>query len=168
MSQFGIPTVTQPAAPTPEVDRFKSPRPVFVPPKNAEHILPKVKDNSPAPSLASQATTTSNDVVKAALLAASQAGKTTIPDSTGKAPRQQKARVEKAEQPKVNTAPQFGPKDVCDERTFIVRTRSGDYHTPEMKRLFWANGGERHMVGSLTYAQAFSNLRTEKLRSIRK
>src|SRR5579885_726731 len=138
MSQFGIPTVTQPVAPTPEVDRFKSPRPVFVPPKNAEHILPKVKDNSPAPSLASQAASATDSKIKAALLAASEAAKTDIPDETSK-PRQRKVKVDPivSASPK-STAPKFGPEDVCDDATFIRRTVKGDYTSPDMIRLFWA------------------------------
>jgi len=171
MTQFGIATAKQAVVAQPEGDRFKAPRPVFQAPKNVhslEAIAPKVKENAPAPSLKVQAETTGSDVVKRALLAASEAAKTEVPDETSKTPRAKKAKVEKVETPKVNAAPEFGPEDVCDDATFIKKTRDGNYHTPEMKRIFWANGGERHMVAGLTYAQAMSNLRTEKMRNLRK
>ena len=169
MQQYGIVTTTPVAQPSPEVDRFKSPRPVFQAPQNAVHIAPKVKDNTPAPSLASQAHNAASDKVKAALLAASEAAKTVTPDTYSSKPRQRKAKVETPVTKVSTSVPQFGPEDVCpDDATFIKKTRDGNYHTPEMKRIFWANGGERHMVAGLTYAQAFSNLRTEKMRNLRK
>jgi hypothetical protein len=152
-----------------EGERFKAPRPAFQAPKNAPHLEPKYKENVPAPSLASQASVATSEMVKRALLAASQAAKTETPDTYGKPRQKRAAKVETVEvKIKGDERPKYEPEDVCDDRTFIVKTRSGDYHTPEMKRLFWANGGERFMVAGLTYAQAFTNLRTEKMRNIRK
>lgn len=167
MSQFGIaqakPTVAVPV----EGERFSAPRPVFQAPKNAnslEAMTPKVKDSKPSPSLASQASQASNAAVKAALLAASKAAKTDIPDEGGTSRVRAVKVEEKPATPVVDSRPKFGPEDVCDEATFIKRTIRGNLHDPECVRLFWANGGERHMVKGLTYAQAFHNLRQEKIR----
>jgi len=61
----------------------------------------------------------------------------------------------------------FTPDDVCnDAMTFIIRTRSSDIHTPEMKALFWANGGADYMEAGLGYATAFYNLRSDKTKLI--
>lgn len=63
----------------------------------------------------------------------------------------------------------FSPSDVCaDDKEFIVRTRSSDIHTPEMKALFWANGGADCLKAGLGYAAAFSNLRNDKAKSLQR
>lgn len=171
MSQFGIAQAKPAVASQSEGERFKAPRPVFQAPKNANSLqamTPKAKDSSPAPSLASRASTTENAAVKAALLAASKAAKTDIPEENGIS-RVRTIKVEpKAETPKADSRPKFGPEDVCDDASFIKRTIRGQLHDAEYIRLFWANGGERHMVSGLTYAQAFHNLRQEKIRNLRK
>lgn len=66
-------------------------------------------------------------------------------------------------QPPREAAVAFTAEDICpDERSFLVRTRSTNLHSHEMKRLFWANGGETLIERGLTYAQAFDILRREK------
>jgi hypothetical protein len=90
----------------------------------------------------------------------------------GEKPATPKAKVVKSGKKPTTTGPiipvTFSQDDVCDPETFIKRTRSGDYHAPEMKRLFYANGGTEYMKSGLSYANAFSNLRTDMMKRIKK
>jgi len=141
-------------------------------PKNADYMTPKEKDNTPAKTLVQQAKDTGNDklaelIAKAqesAKLAAARADAKregrTVPSVPRKAKKSEPATV-------TVQVGQFTPEDVCpDDRTFIIRTRSADFHTPEMKALFWANGGADYMKAGLGYAAAFTNLRNDKLKAI--
>ena len=168
MSVYGIPSV-KPVT-VQDTDRFHAPRPVFQSPTNPnslEAISKKTKDNTPSSSLASQASVAVNEKIKSALLAASQAAKTTIPETRATIRKRSKESQNVTFTQVVQEDPQFGPEDVCDDSTFVRKTIRGELHTNEYKRLFWANGGEKHLVGGLTYAQAFCNLRNEKLRILR-
>lgn len=156
-------------------ERFVAPRPAFTAPGNADYTIIQEKDNTPAKSLVQQAKDSGNDKL-AALIAKAQedaklAAKRAEERKAGKpmTVQKRKERTVKAA-PTVAAAVQgeFGPEDVCDDRTFIIRTRSGDFHTDEMKRLFWANGGLAYMKAGLSYASAFTNMRTDKLKSAKR
>lgn len=56
--------------------------------------------------------------------------------------------------------------DKCDDETFIKRAMGQDIHQPEMKRLFYANGGQTYIDTGLLYAQAFDMLRRAKKTAI--
>jgi hypothetical protein len=155
-----------------DVTRFTSPRPSFRAPTNAsalEAMAPRLKDTTPAPSVVARAEAAGN-VDLAALIAASQTmakqnAKVIERDKKPRQARAPKGETAEAETPKVakEPTPKFQPSDVVDDVEFIRRTRSINTHTPEAQSLFWANGGEHHMTAGLTYAQAYDNLRREKI-----
>jgi hypothetical protein len=158
---------------TNEGERFTAPRPTFNAPTNAEHITPKVRDNAPAVSLVEQAKQ-SGDEKLAAIFATAEA-KAKAAFERAKAQKEGRAlpKVTRARKAKKAQTPgiipvQFSSEDVCGPEDFIKRTRGGDYHTPEMKRLFYANGGEVYLKAGLSYANAFSNLRTDMMKRIKK
>ncbi len=157
-----------------EATRFSSPRPTFRAPTNAnavEAMTPKPKDNTPAPSVVQRTIAGGNEAL-AKLLAESQAAakasaKVIEANAKPRTPRKSSGESPTSEAPAHKEAsPKFKPEDVVDDATFIRRTR-GDIQSPEVQALFWANGGERHMTGGLTYAQALDNLRREKMQRIR-
>lgn len=144
-------------------ERFESPRPAYKAPTNPELTTPKKKESSGdklAALIAKAEESAQASIVRA------EAKREGRPDPTAK-PRAPK----KSAEPATITVQvgHFTEDDVCpDARTFIVRTRSIDIHTPEMKALFWANGGEAYMKSGLGYAAAFSNLRNDKIKSIQR
>lgn len=157
---------------TNEGERFKAPRPTYNAPQNSELTTPKVRDNTPAPSLVEKAKMSGDEKLAAIFATAETKAKEAFARSqaqkAGK-PLPKVTRARKGKKPVIATAPvQFNPEDVCDPETFIKRTRSGDYHTPEMRSLFYANGGLEYMKAGLSYANAFSNLRSDMMKRIKK
>lgn len=167
----GIPKV---AVAVQQEDRFAAPRPTFNAPQNADHITPKVRDNTPAPSVRELAKQSADPKVvamlekqEASLQKAKEAFARSQAQKEGKPlPKATRVRKAKAPVPCVIRV-QFNPEDVCDAATFIKRTVTGDYHSPEMKRLFYANGGEKYLLAGLSYANAFSVLRQDKMKELR-
>jgi hypothetical protein len=154
-------------------DRFAAPRPAYNAPTNVDHITPRVKDNTPAPSIVERAKK-SDDPKLAAMLEkwdvaqkkAREAFERSQAQKEGR-PLPKVTRVRKAKAPVPCIAPvQFNPEDVVDPATFIKRTVNGDYHSPEMKRLFFANGGGDLLKTGLSYANAFGNLRQAKMKEL--
>lgn len=157
-------------------DRFSAPRPAYNAPADAELTTPKVKDNTPALSVV-EAAKKSGDPKLVAMMEKWEVSQAKAREAFERA----QARNEGRALPKVNrvrkaktTAPvntvipvQFSAEDVVDPATFIKRTLNGDYHSPEMKRLFYANGGEVYLKAGLSYANAFSNLRNDKMKELR-
>ncbi len=165
-------------------DRFTSPRPTFQATSNEnaiESITPKEKDTTPSQSVVERLEQ-SGELYLASLLAEAQQKAKEHATLASERARERLPRREKATKyydPESETLPtfdetevvspavvegKFQPSDVLDNATFIRRTRDTNIHTPEMTALFWANGGGKHMVGGLSYAQAFDNLRREKMR----
>ena len=154
-------------------DRFQAPRPAYNAPENAEHLTPKVKDNTPAPSIVESAKK-SGDPKLVAMMEKWEVSQAKAREAFEKAQARKEGRalpkVSRVRKPKapVNTVipVQFNSDDVCDPASFIKRTVTGDYHSPEMKRLFFANGGERYLKAGLSYANAFSNLRQDMMKQL--
>jgi len=150
-------------------DRFKAPRPAYTAPDNGGVTMPQPKDNRPALSLREQAKQSGDDKLAALFAKAEENARKSLDRAQGKVV-ESKPRVTKSRKQKEQTTPiipaQFKPEDVFDDVTFLKRTISGDYHSPEMKALFWANGGEKFLKAGLSYASAFSNLRREKQNAI--
>jgi len=167
----GIPQIKVAVA-VPQEERFTAPRPAFNAPQNAEHLTPQPRDNRPAESLVERTKREGKDILAEKIAKAQEAAKQAMARANGEKVTTPKPRVNKGKKSKVQTpgmAPvSFQPEDVCDPETFIKRTRSGDYHTPEMKRLFYANGGEVYMKAGISYANAFSNLRSDMMKRIKK
>ena len=166
-------------------DRFTSPRPTFQATSNAnaiESITPKIKDTTPSPSVVERLEQEGNTYLASLLAEAQRAAKEHATLASERArerlPRTKEKetyydpneeRLHTSDEPEVSVAVvegKFQPSDVLDDATFIRRTRDTNIHTPEMRALFWANGGGHHMVGGLQYAQAFDNLRREKMRKL--
>ena len=152
-------------------DRFTAPRPAYNAPANAELTTPKVKDNAPAPSLVELAKQSDDEKIRALWANSESKAREAFERAQARKEGKPVAKVTRVRKSKVQVVSiptvQFGPEDVCDPETFIKRTRSGDYHTPEMKRLFHANGGERFLKAGLSYANAFSILRQEKMKELK-
>ncbi len=166
-------------------DRFTSPRPTFQATSNEnaiESITPKEKDTTPSQSVVERLEQ-SGELYLASLLAeAQQKAKEHATLASERArERLPREKATKYYDPESETLPtfdepevvspsvvegKFQPSDVLDDATFIRRTRDTNIHTPEMTALFWANGGAKHMVGGLQYAQAYDNLRREKMRKL--
>lgn len=166
-------------------DRFTSPRPTFQATSNQnaiEAITPKEKNTTPSLSVVERLEQSGNIYLASLLEEAQKKAKEHATLASARAHERLRTRRESApvvddsENEKLPTfnepdvpvvaANKFQPSDVLDDMTFIRKTRDGNVHTPEMQALFWANGGERHMVGGLSYAQAFDNLRREKMRKL--
>lgn len=154
-------------------DRFASPRPTYNAPTDAEYLTPRVKDNTPAPSIREVAKQSADPKVVAMMekWEVSQAkAREAFERAQGRKEGRSVTRTRKAKQPvtSIIIRVQFGPEDVVDAVTFIKRTVNGDYHSPEMKRLFFANGGEAYLKAGLSYASAFSNLRNDIMKNIKR
>lgn len=167
-------------------DRFVSPKPTFQATSNAnaiESITPKDKDTIPSLSVVERLRQSDNAYLASLLeeaqakakehaTLASERARERLPRTKEKAatyydPNEERlATFHEPEVPLVVVEGKFQPSDVLDDATFIRRTRDTNIHTPEMRALFWANGGGHHMVGGLQYAQAFDNLRREKMRKL--
>lgn len=167
-----------------DITRFQAPRPTFratTNPHAAEAMTPGVKDTTPSPSVI-QRTEANGDLALAKLLADSQVAakasakviesskrprtpRQSLGESSTSASNVDNGKTSGASGNKTASS-KFQSDDVVDDTTFIQRTRV-DIHSPEVQALFWANGGERHMVAGLTYAQAFENLRREKMQLIK-
>lgn len=158
-------------------DRFVSPRPTFTAPTNEsalEATTPRPRDHTPAPSVVQRVEQLGNADLAALLAEAQQQARehaqARLPITRQRTPRAERLpsfdEEETTAPVAASRAPKFQPSDVLDDATFIRRTRDTNIHTPEMQALFWANGGERHMVAGLTYAQGFDNLRREKTRRL--
>ncbi len=155
-------------------DRFSAPRPAYNAPVNAELTTPKVKDNAPSPSLVEVAKK-SSDPKLVAMMEKWEVSQAKAREAFERAQARQEGRalpkVSRVRKPKVQVSSvipvQFNAEDVVDPATFIKRTVNGDYHSPEMKRLFYANGGEVYLKAGLSYANAFSNLRNDKMKELR-
>jgi hypothetical protein len=70
----------------------------------------------------------------------------------------------------------WAQEDVVSDEEFIKRTigsydynqhSSGFIHAEEIKRLFWANGGQRYLEAGLGYGAAFDQMRADKIRTVR-
>jgi hypothetical protein len=154
-------------------ERFEAPRPTYQVPQNADYMNVKEKDSTPAPSLVQKAKSEGNDklsemIAKAQASAKAAAERVAAQREGRKLPSTPRKSAKKESAPIVVQVGHFNPEDVCDDRTFIIRTRSSDIHTDEMRSLFWANGGEKFIKAGLGYAAAYTNLRTEKMKSIQK
>jgi len=155
-------------------DRFSAPRPAYNAPVNAELTTPKVRDNTPAPSIV-EATKKSGDPKLVAMMEKWEVSQAKAREAFERAQARKEgrslpkvSRVRKAKAPVNTVIPvQFNADDVVEPATFIKRTVNGDYHSPEMKRLFYANGGEVYLKAGLSYANAFSNLRNDKMKELR-
>ena len=165
-------------------DRFTSPRPTFQATSNQnaiEAITPKEKDTTPSLSVVERLEQSGNIYLASLLEEAQKKAKEHATLASARAHERLRTRRESApvveddseklptfNEPDVPVvaANKFQPSDVLDDMTFIRKTRDGNVHTTEMQALFWANGGEKHMVGGLSYAQAFDNLRREKMRKL--
>lgn len=154
-------------------ERFESPRPAFQQPANAELLTPQERDNSPAKSLSQQAREGGNESLAKLIAKGEEAAK--MFEARQKALKEGRPLPSAPRKPrkKNDTAPtvevgSFGPEDVLSDRDFIIRTRSSDIHSDEMRRLFWANGGEKWIRAGLGYAAAYTNLRNDKMKAIRK
>lgn len=167
----GIPQIKVAVA-VPQEERFTAPRPAYNAPVNAEHITPQARDNTPALSLVERTKREGKDILADKIAKAQEAAKQAMARVNGEKVTTPKPRVSKGKKGKVPTPGMvpvaFKPEDVCDPETFIKRTRSGDYHAPEMKALFYANGGAEYMKAGISYANAFSNLRTDMMKRIKK
>lgn len=152
-------------------DRFTAPRPTFSPTTNVnalQAMTPGHKDDDPSLSVVERLAQDNSPLAALIAQAQEQAKANAKVIEARKKPRQ--ARQSKVTHITV-TAPTtplpFQPSDVLDDATFIRRTRDVSVHTPEMQVLFWANGGAAHMVAGLTYAQAYHNLRQQKMFRLR-
>lgn len=167
----GIPQVKVAVAVSQE-ERFTAPRPAFNAPKDESITTPQPRDNRPAESLVERTKREGKDILAEKIAKAQEAAKQAMARANGEKVTTSKPRVSSGRKSKVQTpgmAPvAFQPEDVCDPETFIKRTRSGDYHAPEMKRLFYANGGVEYMKAGISYANAFSNLRSDMMKRIKK
>lgn len=152
-------------------DRFESPKPIFQSTSNQsaiEAITPKETDHTPAPTVVERLHQAGHSHLAELLQEAQQQAKLHALTQTHirkhvPVPRVKKENDSQVRLPVDESEGKYQLSDVVSDREFIRRTRDGNLHTPEMQSLFWANGGQRHLVGGLSYAQAFSNLRREKM-----
>jgi hypothetical protein len=169
----GIPQIKVAAGATAvsQEERFTAPRPAFNAPKDESVTTPQARDNTPSLSLAARAKLNGNEALAKKIAEAQEKANEAMARARGEKPATTKQRVTKGKKQKTEASTiipvEFHPEDVCDEATFIRRTNSGDYHTPEMKRLFYANGGAEYLKSGLSYANAFSNLRQSKMKVLR-
>src|SRR5262249_13409240 len=131
------------------------------------------KDNTPSPTLVEKAKSEGNDKLAEMIAKAQASAKAAAERAAAKRegrtlPSVPRKPSKKKETPIVVQVGHFNPEDVCDERNFIIRTRSSDIHSDEMRRLFWANGGEKYIKAGLGYAAAYTNLRNDKMKSIQR
>lgn len=152
-------------------DRFESPRPAFQAPTNAELMTPIKKDTTPAKPLDQKVQEDAEVADRIAEINKRMElqKQRDIAKRQGKVlPPAQRKSKKSGPVTHIVVAGPFAPEDVCKtNEEFIVRTRSSDIHSPEMKALFWANGGETYMKAGLGYAAAFSNLRNDKQKAIK-
>lgn len=160
-----------------EVTRFQSKAPTFQTtdnPNALEATTPQDRDTAPAPSIVERVEQTGNLELAALLEKLQQDAKAhaRVIEAPKRVPRKRTQAPTADSDTPVAAAPTLAPmplfqeSDVVDDATFIRKTRDGNVHTPEMRALFWANGGAQHLVGGLSYAQAFDNLRREKMRNL--
>lgn len=153
-------------------ERFTAPRPAYNAPKDESVTTPQPRDNTPSLSLVERTKREGKDILADKIAKAQEAAKQAMERLNGNKSATPKPRVAKPRKGKEQSPGMvpvaFKPEDVCDPATFIKRTRSGDYHTPEMKALFYANGGAEYMKAGISYANAFSNLRSDMMKRINK
>lgn len=146
-----------------ENERFNPSLPSYIAPEKTDHLIPVVRDHSVSPSLIERMSNDGNDRIAELLLAAKIAAKEQAhvieKIRSNKVPSK---KVEAKETPiKTNPLFPFKDTDIVDDATFIKKTRSANMHDPEMKALFFANGGSKLLATGLNYAQAFDNLRRQ-------
>jgi hypothetical protein len=157
-------------------DKFVAPKPTFnltSNPNVLQAITPgERKDTTPSLSVVERLEQEGHTQLAALLAQAQEAAR----EHATVAETQTRVRVRKSPPPtdelmlpieEPSCLHPFSPEDIVDDREFIKRTRDGNYHSPEMKALFYANGGERFMQGSVSYAAAFDLLRQDKMRNLR-
>lgn len=163
-------------------DRFSTKHPTFHPTSNQsaiEAITPQQKDNTPSLSVVERLKQDGNIYLASLLQEAQQQAKQHATLASERAqlrtrePREVKVKEASSQLPSHERlssfeeyTSHFQASDRVDDKEFIRRTRSGDYHSPEMKALFYANGGDQFLVGGISYAVAFDNLRREKMRKL--
>lgn len=158
-------------------DTFEGKRPTFTAPKDDDLTSPKSQDHhEPAPSLVKRAEIEGNDKIATLLAKVQQDAKDQAKIiETVKKPRAASKKKDSSSEGETTEGPvttgraPVDPAHILSDAEFVKRTRAGDLfsiHDPEVKLLFWANGGEDHYKGGLSYAQAFENLRREKLNRI--
>ncbi|MER3478883.1 MAG: hypothetical protein C4287_23495 [Leptolyngbya sp. ERB_1_2] len=153
-------------------DQSSDPRPAYATSADVSLTTVVSRDNTPAMSLLNRPTEGGGGTLADNIERAKPGPEATLSHAQGvkvatRRVVQLKSKKEKKIVPSIVRV-QFTEGDVCDERTFIIRTRSSDIHSEEMKRLFWANGGEKYLVLGLSYASAFANLRNDKMKSIKR
>lgn len=148
--------------------RFKNPRPAFQAPQT-DHLAVKVKDNIPATSLLNLAKSNGESRLADILATASKAAKdqALVISICERRAAKKKQPTSVSVSATNDTSPKFSPSDVVNDEEFIKRTRSGSYHTPELKALFYANGGDKYLT-TLSYAAAYEAIRRDKMKNIRK
>src|ERR1700722_9991801 len=126
-------------------DRFVSPKPTFNLTSNQnvlDSITPREKDTTPSLSVVERLEQEGHTHLAALLAQAQQDAK----ERAAPTETQTRVRVRKSpsqfdelslsiEEPKHIV--RFSPEDVIEDREFIRRTRDGNYHSPEMKALFY-------------------------------
>lgn len=148
-------------------DRFHSPRPKFIPSGN-NLLIPKDQDHhTPSPSLISRAEN-EGKVDIAELIKHAQEEARSMAKVQEKITRIKKNRVEDQEAEVFPVSErEIDPSLILTDEEFIKRTRGRSILDPDVKALFFANGGAKHLIGSIVYGVAFENLRREKLNRLR-
>lgn len=173
-------TIKRPEGAPKEDEGFKTTRPSLPESPDAvrlQHVTPPVIDHTPA-----------KPVFEQAIAKAQGQGNSRLAELLAKAEEQAKAEAKAIEKVRRTTTngPVRAPKvkdlalattteptilftgaDKCDDETFIKRAMGNDIHQVDMKRLFFANGGQAYLDTGLLYAQAFDNLRRAKQNTIR-
>ena len=165
--QYGLTTTSGNKTEVTNVDGFKSPTPTFKAPQDPLKVYqPEVRDHSPSPSLVERARLEGKDHIAQLLAQAQQAAK----DQAKVIERDKKPRVSAPKKKDtLSPTPQeakpaapivtFTSDDVCDDVTFIKRTRGINPSEPSAKALFYANGGEKYLTPGTSFAQAFEAMR---------
>lgn len=136
---------------TPKDDRFVSPRPKFISPKDIHNVLkPPVKDHTPGIPLKDQE---DNKLVQQLLAEAKMLSNKII-----------------KEFPDTSSSPiklQFCEAHVLDDKRFLEYTRGMKISDKGGFSLLLANGGRKYLAQKMLPAQAFDALRKEKMNALR-
>ena len=146
-------------------ESFQSPRPQIKETKDQERLkevyLPPEVNHDPAAPVVEHVVSTikskgNNRLAELIALATEKAKQSARAEENEKlgysSPRVKPEKIEKVRGSQVIIT----DDDKCDDEIFIRRTMSGDIHSEEFKRLFYANGGKEYVEKTgLLYAQAF-------------
>jgi hypothetical protein len=165
---YGLTIKRETTAPNTDDDSFPNPRPPIVSPSKPVQFKSSNKDHTPAPSLVERARQQGNHKLAELLQQATQHAKHHARKAEDQPQRREKkpSGVIGVVKKHIPTS-HYDESHICDDLTFIQRTRCLDAHSAEMKALFYANGGQRYMDLGMVYGAALDMLRRDKAAKLR-